>query len=73
MLLITGATGYVGTHLVARLVAQGERPRCLVRDWSEPGIYCLLIPLSWWRVTRPRWARLRLLCRVLRLLCMQLL
>jgi uncharacterized protein YbjT (DUF2867 family) len=32
MLLITGATGYIGRHLVARLVAQGERPRCLVRD-----------------------------------------
>lgn len=32
MLLITGATGYIGRHLVARLVAQGERPRCLVRN-----------------------------------------
>ncbi len=32
MILITGGTGYIGRHLVARLVAQGERPRCLVRD-----------------------------------------
>src|SRR5579859_5390717 len=32
MLLITGATGYIGRHLVSRLAAQGERPRCLVRD-----------------------------------------
>jgi NADH dehydrogenase len=32
MLLITGATGYIGQHLVARLVSQGERPRCLVRN-----------------------------------------
>ena len=32
MILITGATGYIGRHLVARLVEQGERPRCLVRD-----------------------------------------
>ncbi len=32
MLLITGATGYIGRHLLARLVTQGERPRCLVRD-----------------------------------------
>ncbi|MEO8971447.1 MAG: NAD(P)H-binding protein [Ktedonobacteraceae bacterium] len=32
MILITGATGYIGRHLVARLVAQGERPSCLVRD-----------------------------------------
>ncbi|HCI81550.1 MAG TPA: hypothetical protein DHW02_17890, partial [Ktedonobacter sp.] len=35
MLLITGATGYIGRHLVARLVSQGERPRCLVRDISK--------------------------------------
>ncbi|GAC1422931.1 MAG: complex I NDUFA9 subunit family protein [Ktedonobacteraceae bacterium] len=32
MILITGATGYIGRHLAQRLVAQGERPRCLVRD-----------------------------------------
>jgi uncharacterized protein YbjT (DUF2867 family) len=35
MILITGSTGYIGRHLVARLVAQGERPRCLVRDISR--------------------------------------
>jgi uncharacterized protein YbjT (DUF2867 family) len=32
MILITGATGYIGRHLVTRLVSQGERPRCLVRN-----------------------------------------
>lgn len=32
MILITGATGYIGSHLANRLVAQGERPRCLVRS-----------------------------------------
>src|SRR5438270_9012423 len=32
MILITGPTGYIGRHLVARLVQQDERPRCLVRD-----------------------------------------
>jgi uncharacterized protein YbjT (DUF2867 family) len=32
MILITGATGYIGQHLVNRLVEQGERTRCLVRD-----------------------------------------
>lgn len=35
MLLITGATGFIGRHLVARLVAQGERSRCLVRDLPQ--------------------------------------
>lgn len=32
MMLITGATGYIGRHLVAQLARQGERPRCLVRN-----------------------------------------
>src|SRR6266702_4051516 len=32
MILITGATGYIGSHLAVRLAAQGQRPRCLVRD-----------------------------------------
>jgi uncharacterized protein YbjT (DUF2867 family) len=32
MILVTGATGYVGRHLVARLAQDGEHPRCLVRD-----------------------------------------
>lgn len=32
MILITGATGYIGQHIVQRLAGQGERPRCLVRN-----------------------------------------
>src|SRR5438046_1771723 len=37
MILITGANGYVGRHVVARLVARGERIRCLVRDVERAG------------------------------------
>src|SRR5579884_802409 len=32
MILVTGASGYIGRHLVARLVQEGEKPRCLVRN-----------------------------------------
>ncbi|MCX6997166.1 MAG: SDR family oxidoreductase [Kiritimatiellaeota bacterium] len=32
MILVTGATGYVGGRLVPRLLAAGYRVRCLVRD-----------------------------------------
>lgn len=32
LILVTGATGYVGGRLVPRLVAAGRRVRCLVRD-----------------------------------------
>jgi len=35
MILITGATGYIGQHLVSRLAAQGEPLRCLVRDTKK--------------------------------------
>jgi uncharacterized protein YbjT (DUF2867 family) len=35
LLLVTGASGYVGGRLVGRLVAQGERVRCLARRPAE--------------------------------------
>ncbi len=33
--LITGATGFIGSHLVERLVADGKQVRCLVRAGSD--------------------------------------
>jgi len=35
MILVTGATGFVGRALIERLVNEGERPRCLVRDEAK--------------------------------------
>jgi uncharacterized protein YbjT (DUF2867 family) len=35
MILVTGATGFVGRNLVSRLVSAGERPRCLVRSQTK--------------------------------------
>jgi NADH dehydrogenase len=32
MILVTGADGFVGRHVIARLVQDGESPRALVRD-----------------------------------------
>ncbi|MBO0769476.1 MAG: NAD-dependent epimerase/dehydratase family protein [Solirubrobacterales bacterium] len=37
MILLTGASGFVGGHIAERLVAEGQRVRCLVRTSSETG------------------------------------
>lgn len=35
MIAVTGATGFIGSHLVAQLLARGDRVRVLVRDRSR--------------------------------------
>ncbi|HZD01010.1 MAG TPA: NAD(P)H-binding protein [Actinomycetes bacterium] len=35
MILVTGATGTVGSEVVRQLVSAGQRPRALVRDPSK--------------------------------------
>lgn len=35
LILVTGATGYIGGHLIPRLLERGYRVRCLVRDTTR--------------------------------------
>ena len=38
MILITGATGFIGSALVERLIESGKKIRCLVRNKEIPGV-----------------------------------
>ena len=34
--VVTGASGYIGSHVVANLLARGEKVRATVRDVADP-------------------------------------
>lgn len=52
--LVTGASGFIGTHLVRALVERGDDVRCLVRKRSQlQGIQGLPVELVHGDVTRP--------------------
>jgi uncharacterized protein YbjT (DUF2867 family) len=53
MLLLTGATGVVGSALLRRLVAGGSRVRCLVRDPRRLGAQRVRVQISLGDLTDP--------------------
>src|SRR3954465_9824768 len=53
MLLLTGATGLVGSALLRRLVAQGELVRCLVRDPRRLGTQRVRVQIALGDLTDP--------------------
>jgi len=61
MILVTGGSGYVGSHIVKRLVAEGRPVRVLVRSrqWAEKEGRLAGLPVDWVEgdVTRPETLR----------------
>jgi uncharacterized protein YbjT (DUF2867 family) len=53
MLLLTGATGLVGSALLRRLVAEGEPVRCLVRDPRRLGAQRVRVQIALGDLTDP--------------------
>ncbi|HEX3910524.1 MAG TPA: NAD(P)H-binding protein [Solirubrobacteraceae bacterium] len=53
MLLLTGATGLVGSALLRRLVAEGEQVRCLVRDPRRLGAQRVRVQIALGDLTDP--------------------
>jgi uncharacterized protein YbjT (DUF2867 family) len=53
MLLLTGATGLVGSTLLRRLVAEGEDVRCLVRDPRRLGAQRVRVQIALGDLTDP--------------------
>lgn len=54
MLLLTGATGLVGSALLRRLVAEGEQVRCLVRDPRRLGAQRVRVQIALGDLTDPQ-------------------
>src|SRR6202163_3048827 len=53
MLLLTGATGLVGSALLGRLVAEGQPVRCLVRDPRRLGPQRVRVQIALGDLTDP--------------------
>ncbi len=53
MLLLTGATGLVGTNLLPRLLAEGQQVRCLVRDPRRLGTQRVRVQIALGDLTDP--------------------
>src|ERR1700722_11863657 len=53
MLLLTGATGLVGSALLRRLIAEGQQVRCLVRDPRRLGAQRVRVQIALGDLTDP--------------------
>ncbi len=47
MLLVTGAAGFIGSRLIARLAQEGEQPHALARDAGKAKKTCAMLGGTW--------------------------
>src|SRR5260370_32416147 len=51
--LVTGATGFIGRHVVRRLLQRGDQVKCVVRGQSTNGLASCEVELVFGDMTRP--------------------
>ena len=68
LVLVTGANGFIGSHLTEALLARGYRVRCMVRPTSDVG-YIQHLPVEWAQADLDKPEQLRAACRGLDMVC----
>jgi len=68
LVLVTGANGFIGSHLTEALLARGYRVRCMVRQSSDLK-YIQHLPVEWARADLSDAEQLRAACQDVDIVC----
>ena len=68
LVLVTGANGFVGSHLTEALLARGYRVRCMVRPTSNTS-YIHHLPVEWVQADLDKVEQLRAACEGVDMVC----
>jgi nucleoside-diphosphate-sugar epimerase len=68
LVLVTGANGFIGSHLTEALLARGYRVRCMVRPTSDVG-YIQHLPVEWAQADLDKPEQLRAACQDVDMAC----
>jgi dihydroflavonol-4-reductase len=66
--LVTGANGFIGSHLTEALLARGYRVRCMVRPTSNVG-FIQHLPVEWAQADLSKPEQLRAACQDVDIVC----